>query len=64
MAVPVSASGAAFQAGTPKALFKVPSSQTWDVAADGKRFLFPIPSGDTAQNPFTVILNWPSLLKR
>jgi Tol biopolymer transport system component len=64
MAVPVSASSATFQPGTPKALFKVPSSQTWDVTADGKRFLFPIPSGDTAQNPFTVILNWPSLLKR
>jgi len=64
MAVPVSASGAAFQPGTPRALFEVPSILTWDVTADGKRFLFPIPSGETTQAPFTVVLNWTSLLKR
>jgi Tol biopolymer transport system component len=64
MAVPVSAGGAAFQPGTPAALFKAPPSLTWDVTADGKRFLFPIPSGEATQSPFTVVLNWPSLLKR
>jgi Tol biopolymer transport system component/tRNA A-37 threonylcarbamoyl transferase component Bud32 len=64
MAVPVSASGAAFQPGTPAALFKAPLSSTWDVTADGKRFLFPIPSGEATQTPFTVVQNWTSLLKR
>ena len=64
MAVPVTASGAAFQSGTPVALFKTPPNQGWDVAADGKRFLFPIAVGDSAQAPFTVVLNWMSLLKK
>jgi hypothetical protein len=64
MAVPVSASGAAFQPGTPAALFKAPSSLNRDVTADGKRFLFLIPSGEATQTPFTVVQNWTSLLKR
>ena len=64
MAVPISTSGAAFRPGTPVALFKAPPSMAWDVTADGKRFLFTIPLGDTAQAPFTVVLNWTSLLKR
>lgn len=39
MAVTVS-SGGIFQAGVPKALFKVPDGVLfWDVTADGKRFL-------------------------
>jgi eukaryotic-like serine/threonine-protein kinase len=38
----------------------------WDVASDGKRFLIPkLPSGQNApQTPITVVLNWPSLLKK
>jgi serine/threonine protein kinase/Tol biopolymer transport system component len=64
MAVPVSTSGAAFEAGTPAVLFKGPPNRGWDVSADGKKFLFPIPSGDTAQAPFTVVQNWTSLLKK
>jgi Tol biopolymer transport system component len=64
MAVPVSTSGAAFEAGTPAVLFKGPPNHGWDVSADGKRFLFPVPSGDTAQAPFTVVQNWMSLLKK
>ncbi len=37
--------GAAFQAaGTPKALFKMPSGVLfWDVSPDGSRFLMPVP---------------------
>jgi Tol biopolymer transport system component len=36
--------GTAFQAGGPKALFKVPDGLLfWDVAPDGKRFLMPVP---------------------
>jgi hypothetical protein len=33
-----------FQAGVPKALFKVPSGVAfWDVSPDGTRFLMPVP---------------------
>jgi hypothetical protein len=64
MAVPVSASGAVFQPGTPAALFRAPPGVPWDVTADGKRFLLPIPSGEATQTPFTVVQNWTSLLKR
>ena len=48
------------------ALFKAPpdTAAGWDVTADGKRFLFPVPAGDTAQAPFTIVLNWMSLLKK
>ena len=65
MAVPVSASGAVFQSGTPVALFNgPPNPQGWDVTADGKKFLFPVPVGDAAQAPFTIVQNWRSLLKK
>ena len=36
MAVEVNGTGAAFQAGTPKALFKTSPGASWDVTADGK----------------------------
>jgi Tol biopolymer transport system component len=65
MAVPVSTSGSAFQPGAPAVLFKGPANPFgWDVTADGKRFLFAVPVGESAQAPFTVILNWMSLLKK
>jgi hypothetical protein len=64
MAVPVSTSGAFFEVGTPAVLFKGPPNHPWDVSADGRRFLFPVQSGDTAQAPFTLVLNWMSLLKK
>jgi len=57
-----------FQAGVPRSLFQGPSSVSsvdqWDVTADGKRFLFVAPATQVAQTPFTVVLNWPSLLKK
>jgi eukaryotic-like serine/threonine-protein kinase len=66
MAVDVSTSGV-FQAGIPKALFKVPAGVLfWDVSSDGKRFLMPAPSGANASAPapFTVVLNWQAGLKK
>ena len=66
MAVDVNTSGA-FQAGVPKALFKVPAGELfWDVSSDGKRFLMTVPSGTTASAPdkFTVVLNWQAALKK
>jgi eukaryotic-like serine/threonine-protein kinase len=67
MAVDVSTSGV-FQAGVPKTLFKVPAGVLfWDVTSDGKRFLMATPSATSEAAPlkrFTVVLNWPSLLKK
>jgi len=56
-----------FKAGTPKLLFQAPSqpdNTAGDYSIDGKRFLFLAPAEQTAQAPFTVVLNWPSLLKK
>jgi eukaryotic-like serine/threonine-protein kinase len=58
--------------GIPRALFKPnglqprrPDLSFWDVSPDGKKFLFPIPvAANTAAVPFTVVLNWTSLLKK
>ena len=36
----------------------------WDLGKDNKRFLFLTPAAQTTQAPFTVVLNWPSLLKK
>lgn len=69
MAVDVGTSGI-FQAGVPKALFKVPTGVVfWDATADGKRFLMAAPSAtnQTAQPPpapYTVVLNWQAALKK
>jgi eukaryotic-like serine/threonine-protein kinase len=63
MAVEI-ATNQAFSAGAPEALFHAPASSiptipySWDVTRDGKRFLFPAPPAQTAQIPFTVVLNW------
>jgi serine/threonine protein kinase len=64
MAVDVSTSPV-FQAGIPKALFKMQSTSVfWDVAPDGQRFLLPIPVGANSPAPYKVVLNWTSTLKR
>ncbi|MGB9067203.1 MAG: protein kinase [Candidatus Acidiferrales bacterium] len=69
MAVDV-ATATGFQSGAPKALFHIPSpqngsvGQSWDVAPDGKRFLFPVPTSGEDTAPFTVVLNWQAGLKK
>jgi len=35
----------------------------WAVTPDGQRFLFAWPTGHATQTPFTVVLNWPAILK-
>jgi Tol biopolymer transport system component len=62
MAVDVTLGGT-FQAGRPKALFRVPSGNlpNWDVTPDGKRFLVLVQLDPQA--PFTVWQNWQSALK-
>jgi Tol biopolymer transport system component/predicted Ser/Thr protein kinase len=74
MSVDVNAAGGAFQSGAPQRLFKSPAtgSGSWDVSADGKRFLIAAPaasgaaSGSTglASRPYHVVVNWAELLKR
>ena len=61
MAVEI-ATNPVFRVGVPKVLFQAPSSY-WDVAPDGKRFLFTVPT-QQGQAPFTVVLNWQAELKK
>jgi eukaryotic-like serine/threonine-protein kinase len=70
IAVPFTA-GAKFQPGMPVALFQVPLETTnqvfrpsWDVTADGTQFVLPVMNAEGTSTPFTVILNWTSLLKK
>jgi Tol biopolymer transport system component len=71
MAVEVKA-GATFEAGSATALFqtrrRVPVSSTdmfsYDVSADGQRFLVNTDVGEVASTPLTVVLNWAEELKR
>jgi serine/threonine protein kinase/Tol biopolymer transport system component len=71
MSVPVS-TGPAFTAGRPMVLFQTPLTvngksptrdRQYDVAPDG-RFLMNVPAASTAYIPFTVVLNWDSLLAK
>ncbi len=66
MAVDVTTTGAAFQAGVPKQLFALPPNVgDWDVTADGKRFIAGVPPAQqNVQTPITVVLNWEAALKR
>jgi Tol biopolymer transport system component len=63
-----------FQAGVPRLLFQTRSGSAganwagsadahWAPSPDGKRFLFLVPETQGAA-PFTVVLNWPALLKK
>jgi len=70
MAVEI-ATSPSFHAGVPKLLFQAPPAilpaiglRRWDVTRDGKRFLFITNTAANQQAPFTVVLNWPSLLKK
>jgi len=68
---------AAFQAGAPKPLFQVPpfmsamvslpiigAATTWDVTRDGRQFLLTTHPVESSPSPFTVVLNWTSLLSK
>src|SRR6185437_15839478 len=60
MSVAVSTSPV-FRAEAPKRLFNVPGfSLDWDAAADGQKFLFFL--NQQEPHPYTVVLNWTSLL--
>jgi dipeptidyl aminopeptidase/acylaminoacyl peptidase len=64
MSVDVSTSPV-FQAGVPKTLFKSSvASIYWESTGDGQRFLLPVAVGANTAAPYTVVLNWTSLLRR
>jgi hypothetical protein len=62
MSVEVTAAGSAFQTGAAQRLFESPAAGfgTWDVSADGKRFLIAAraAAGAPAPLPYHVVLNW------
>jgi hypothetical protein len=74
MSVEVDGTKTAFHSGIPKPLFNpkgiAPRAQgfvDWDATNDGKKFIFHVPVSGTAAAPptkFTVVLNWPSLMKK
>jgi eukaryotic-like serine/threonine-protein kinase len=55
-----------FRAGAPRRLFTAPPTflAGWDLAPDGKRFLFLTAPSGTRAEPFTVVLNWAAALKK
>jgi Tol biopolymer transport system component len=68
MAVPVTARGGTFEAGTPQPLFEVRANPTpgtqYDVTGDGQRFIVSVPARAEGASPLTLVLNWPALLQR
>ena len=63
-AVPI-ATDPSFQPGEPRALFQWPAFNDGDVEFNGSgRMLVPMPVGPSTPAPFTVVLNWPALLKK
>ncbi len=57
-------SSARIEIKAPQKLFRPPSySRFWDVTPDGKQFLFPVPAGGTATEPFMIVLHWTATLK-
>ena len=64
MAVDVAADKT-FQFGVPKRLFGAPeAASSFDVTADGKRFLLVTQQSVSTPAPFTVVLNWRAGLKK
>ena len=51
--------GDTFQPGTPQVLFEAPgNTMDFDVTADGRNFLVPVPDEHTSNQPVHVVLNW------
>jgi DNA-binding winged helix-turn-helix (wHTH) protein/Tol biopolymer transport system component len=54
-----------FEAGAPRPLFQLPPGFLGgDVTADGRHFLIGVPVAQSASVPFTVVLNWQTILKK
>jgi hypothetical protein len=65
MAVAVQALPNSLTFGEPKPLFKIAGrAGTFDVAPDGQRILALPPAGDDATPSMTVVVNWPTLVRK
>jgi Tol biopolymer transport system component/predicted Ser/Thr protein kinase len=57
--------GRSLELAAPRSLFQTTRGSTgWDVAPNGQRFLLAAPAQQSAQTPFTVVLNWQAGLKK
>jgi serine/threonine protein kinase/Tol biopolymer transport system component len=56
--------GTTLQPGSPQRLFRYSDGWQGNPEGDGKRFLFSAPPEKIAAQPFTVVLNWQSELKK
>jgi eukaryotic-like serine/threonine-protein kinase len=69
MAVNVNTASPGFEVGIPKELFQAQLIPLWFwrnlyvPSPDGQRFLMLAPVGQAKQEPITVVVNWPALLK-
>jgi hypothetical protein len=63
--VAVEARGAGLAFGEPQILFQHRIADNWsyDVTADGTRFIVTEPSKDTTPEPVTVVVNWPAAVE-
>ena len=58
------------EAGEPMSLFQLPpgvgvgQGGTGPLSTDGDRFLIGVPTRRSTQVPFTVVLNWPALMRK
>ena len=64
MSVPVEADASGFRAGSPVALFKDDRLQSFDLTADGQRFLALITPEAERDTPLTLVTNWHAGLGR
>ena len=68
MAAEVNAKGGALEVGKVEALFgsilSVSNAATYDVSADGQRFLALLPPEGETGAPLTVVQNWTAGLKK
>jgi len=67
MAAAVNGKGASFETGAVKPLFEVQAARatfSYDVSADGQRFLINTAPDHTESAPITVVLNWAAGLKK
>jgi Tol biopolymer transport system component len=63
MAVPFESGESSFRLDPSQELFRTEAT-SFDVTADGQRFLVTQPLADSSDTPVTVIVNWPQLLKK
>ncbi len=68
MSADVNGKGSSFEVGTVRTLFDVrlitTAGYSYDVSADGQRFLVNALGGQKAATPMTLVINWAADLKR